>query len=391
MSIRLYGLVAMLCLWHAPSRLTAQNRPLWPGDTLPQLHLLAQAKNGARQQPLPVGQRTLLLDFFATWCGACVAELPRLAALQQQYKNELQILLVSREPAAKLLPLLRKKGVDTCGIDWMAADTLLHQFFPHRLLPHKVWMAGSGRVLGITNSTSLDAPYLHMALEGRLLPLPVKRDQQEQAGKRLLADKIMAGETNQWEQVTASAALPEYGYAMGSKALANQRRRFYGYNVPRRQLITQAFNTRLIVAATAAAGQWLDEPICFEVIMQDTSAVVALKMAANQQLLRFAWQWHIDSLPVQQWQLVQVATPKVPPHEVSCSLAALAARLNQSQTNAPLHWVQYVGEKTALAACGLPPPPLAEWHKLQEWLGERGLALEAAPPSVMPVLFLDPH
>lgn len=44
----------------------------------------------------------LLLDFFGTWCAPCIRSLPRLAALQEKYRNRIGIMLVSNEEQVRL-------------------------------------------------------------------------------------------------------------------------------------------------------------------------------------------------------------------------------------------------------------------------------------------------
>jgi len=45
--------------------------------------------------------KVTLINFWATWCGPCRAEIPDLVALQQKYKDTLQIICISQDEAPR--------------------------------------------------------------------------------------------------------------------------------------------------------------------------------------------------------------------------------------------------------------------------------------------------
>lgn len=59
-----------------------------------------------------LGKDVVLLNFFATWCAPCMAELPSLQALQDRYGEQgLKVVVVSIDDpksAAKVKPLIRE-------------------------------------------------------------------------------------------------------------------------------------------------------------------------------------------------------------------------------------------------------------------------------------------
>ncbi len=52
----------------------------------------------------------LFINFFATWCGPCVAELPSLENAQQQLKGKTNFVIISDEPIARLQAFQKRTG-----------------------------------------------------------------------------------------------------------------------------------------------------------------------------------------------------------------------------------------------------------------------------------------
>jgi thiol-disulfide isomerase/thioredoxin len=82
----------------------AETDALAKGKPAP-LHFTMQDMNGVDVKLASFRGKVILLNFWATWCGPCRAEIPDLVALQQQYGEDLVVLGVSiDDPLNKLKP-----------------------------------------------------------------------------------------------------------------------------------------------------------------------------------------------------------------------------------------------------------------------------------------------
>ena len=69
------------------------------------LHFTLKDMNGADVQLASFKGKVILVNFWATWCGPCKAEIPSLVELQTQYGKDLVILGVSvDDPVEKMRP-----------------------------------------------------------------------------------------------------------------------------------------------------------------------------------------------------------------------------------------------------------------------------------------------
>jgi thiol-disulfide isomerase/thioredoxin len=150
-------------------------QPVTIGDNLP-----ASAFNPKLKTP---NTQLLILDFFATWCGSCIHSLRKTDSLQQQFGSQLQLLLVSstntgddEKKISAFFQKYRKANGRPYAFSTLINDTLLTKLFPHKTVPHYVWVNRQGKVVAITSSAELTAANIQKALKEGELNLPLKND-----------------------------------------------------------------------------------------------------------------------------------------------------------------------------------------------------------------------
>jgi len=97
-------------------------------------------------------KKITLLDFWASWCVPCVQKLPALQSLQEEFPDQLQVVLVNSihtgDPVSRVTELLQAKNISLPSI---TQDSILVQRFPHTVVPHYVWLGKDGQLLGTTS------------------------------------------------------------------------------------------------------------------------------------------------------------------------------------------------------------------------------------------------
>ncbi len=124
--------------------------------------------------------KIILLDFWATWCSPCIAMIPKVQALQEEFARDIAIIPVTYQSEAEvnsfLARLKRQKGY-SIQVSMIVKDSLLHSLFAHTSLPHYVWISPKGKVLAITDHSEVNATTIQRLLQQETLTLKEKRDE----------------------------------------------------------------------------------------------------------------------------------------------------------------------------------------------------------------------
>lgn len=118
------GLPAVLLLSLLSLKCPAQNAVNPIGEKAPEIDLrrLLQAPAGTPLSSAAFDQKAVVLEFWATWCGPCVAEIPHLNELAEQFKDKPVVFLSLTDENADVISAFLKKrpmagwiGIDKAG------------------------------------------------------------------------------------------------------------------------------------------------------------------------------------------------------------------------------------------------------------------------------------
>lgn len=93
--------------------------------------------------------RLLLVDFWATWCGPCIAALPRMKQIAGNHRDDICVIGISAETSEAFDRGMRRLDLDPKGFNYAIANDPQRRFerpFGVRGIPHVVVISGDGVV-----------------------------------------------------------------------------------------------------------------------------------------------------------------------------------------------------------------------------------------------------
>ncbi|KAA8475687.1 thiol-disulfide isomerase/thioredoxin [Arcticibacter tournemirensis] len=180
--VLIYLLLILLLSLSAIISSYAQTQPkaLEIGDTIPDITITRLHNyTSPSVNTADFRGKLLIIDFWATWCTACIVNFPKMDSLQKAFGSKLQVLLVTREGAGKVLPFwerYNKNRGQALGLPTVLNDTVLNDLFPHRFIPHYVWIGADGIVKAITGPEKVNAANIAAFTGGTNRQLQQKKD-----------------------------------------------------------------------------------------------------------------------------------------------------------------------------------------------------------------------
>lgn len=141
---------------HSP----AQQKALKIGDSIPeQLWTTPMPVVNSPQKTIELNKdrdKLILLDFWNTWCSACLKGFPKMEDLQQKYGDRIKIVAVSSQDRATLEKFFAtKNGQRFKRMLSVTDDQLFKKLFPHVGVPFIVWIK-DGKLLNTTDGEQVN-------------------------------------------------------------------------------------------------------------------------------------------------------------------------------------------------------------------------------------------
>lgn len=119
------------------------NKALWAKSFLNEKAPALVVEKYITEKPQLEG-KFVLLEFWATWCGPCRKAIPKLNAMQSEFKDDLVIIGISDEAEDAVKDMISPKMEYTSAIDTKA---VLKKAFEVKGVPHAVLISPSGTVI----------------------------------------------------------------------------------------------------------------------------------------------------------------------------------------------------------------------------------------------------
>jgi len=118
--------------------------------------------------------KLIILDFWATWCGACIEGIPKMELIQDRFKGKVEILMVNskrnKDTRERIKSRFKKYKDDfnyTPSLATLLDDTLFTKLFEHNTLPSISIINRSGEFIATVNSKVLTDENIKSIYDGK--------------------------------------------------------------------------------------------------------------------------------------------------------------------------------------------------------------------------------
>lgn len=154
-----------------------QNRYLKIGDIIPSVFFDVSNYTHPKANMEGFRGKYVIIDLWGTYCGGCIQMIPYMQQLQQQYKNRLQVILVTKNTKSEVEQLAKhSENVRNDTLPSVMGDSAFAGLFDYRWLPTYVWVDPNGIIRYITGPEAVTDSNVYSFVSGERLLVKEKKD-----------------------------------------------------------------------------------------------------------------------------------------------------------------------------------------------------------------------
>ena len=173
-------LLGLLCLFfQARSQTKPTTRYLQIGDQMPDVQITNLMNSKFKNARISDFKgKLIILDFWNSFCGGCIAGFPKLDSLQRRFKGRLQVLLVNpasdheTERSMKIvIDRMNAWSDHPFKLPIVYKDTALSKNFEFYGVPYQVWIGPDGHIVAIPHKADRTVANIQDILDGKKVTL----------------------------------------------------------------------------------------------------------------------------------------------------------------------------------------------------------------------------
>jgi len=159
---------------------SSEIRPLIKGQKVPNLCLILHIGDSIHSVNLyDLKKKLILFDFWGIYCSSCIAQMPHLQKLQEEFGNNIKIIIVTKNSKNEVDKLFKRINGHVSPeityaskhLPFIVEDSLLSVLFPHDGTPTHVWLDSAKILKGIAYDNSTTTENIQAFLTGKKIKL----------------------------------------------------------------------------------------------------------------------------------------------------------------------------------------------------------------------------
>jgi thiol-disulfide isomerase/thioredoxin len=114
--------------------------------------------------------KIIILDFWATWCGPCIAKMGDLQKLKNEFPDDLEIISISDETLEKILPFIQKRNLPFRFV--VDKESIISNKFEIGALPFTILLDKKGNIKKINGSGEITSAIMKNLVEDKPVIFP---------------------------------------------------------------------------------------------------------------------------------------------------------------------------------------------------------------------------